>query len=140
MTEFRSKLIHMTIFVCLAIGLITHEGLAQADEIGRLEYVYNCSACHGENGHGDGPVAGYLNVDTPSLTTLAQQNDGMFPLLHIIQVIDGRSGVGPHGTIMPVWGERFIASEIEDRGPYGAEIVVRGRVLSLARYLESIQE
>lgn len=115
-------------------------GTAQADETGRREYMFNCSACHGDSGRGDGAVARFLNVETPDLTKLSQQNDGVFPLLHIIQVIDGRSGVGPHGTLMPVWGERFTANEIEDAGPYGAEVIVRGRMLSLARYLESIQE
>jgi mono/diheme cytochrome c family protein len=113
---------------------------ALADETGRTEYMYACSACHGESGLGDGPVARYMNVDTPSLTTLAAAHDGVFPLLQVIQVIDGRTGVGPHGTAMPVWGDRFMASAIEDSGRYGAEIIVRGRILSIARYLESIQE
>jgi mono/diheme cytochrome c family protein len=113
---------------------------APADETGRTEYMYACSACHGESGLGDGPVARYMNVETPSLTTLAQGNDGVFPLLEVIQVIDGRTGVGPHGTAMPVWGDRFMASEIDDSGRYGAEIIVRGRILSIARFLETIQE
>ncbi|MGP1357273.1 c-type cytochrome [Roseicyclus sp.] len=113
---------------------------ALADETGRTEYMYACSACHGESGLGDGPVARYMNVETPSLTTLAAAHDGVFPLLEVIQVIDGRTGVGPHGTAMPVWGDRFMASAIEDSGRYGAEIIVRGRILSIARYLESIQE
>lgn len=62
------------------------------------------------------------------------------PFLHIIHVIDGRSGVGPHGTLMPIWGERFKVDEIVESGPYGAEVIVRGRILSLAQYLESIQD
>ena len=120
--------------------LLTAAGPVQADEIGRLEYMYNCSSCHGDSARGDGPVARFLNVETPGLTMLAKENDGAFPLLHVIQVIDGRTGVGPHGTLMPVWGERFMANEIDDAGPYGAEVIVRGRMLSLAQYLESIQE
>jgi len=120
--------------------LLAAAGPVQADEIGRLEYMYNCSSCHGDSARGDGPVARFLNVETPGLTMLAKENDGAFPLLHVIQVIDGRTGVGPHGTLMPVWGERFMANEIDDAGPYGAEVIVRGRMLSLAQYLESIQE
>lgn len=126
--------------VVLSTTLSVAASLAQADHAGRQEYVYSCSACHGDTARGDGPVARFLNVQTPSLTTLRQQNDGVFPLLHVIQVIDGRSGVGPHGTLMPIWGERFMANEIGDAGPYGAEVIVRGRILSLARYLESIQD
>lgn len=111
-----------------------------ADETGQMEYMYSCSACHGETALGDGPVARYLNVPTPGLTRLSAENDGEFPLLKVIQVIDGRSGVGPHGTIMPVWGARYMASAVEDAGRFGAEVIVRGRILSIARYLESVQE
>ncbi len=113
---------------------------ALADETGQIEYVVACAACHGESARGDGPMARYLNIDTPNLTSLAAENDGEFPLLEVIQVIDGRTGVGPHGTAMPVWGDRFKASATADAGPYAAEIIVRGRILSLAKYLESVQE
>lgn len=129
---------HLAAPAVLGIALIF--GLpAHSDETGRLEYMVACSACHGESARGDGPMARYLNIDTPGLTTLAEENDGVFPLLEVIQVIDGRTGLGPHGTAMPIWGDRFMASAIED-GPYAAEIIVRGRVLSLARYLESVQD
>ena len=122
------------------IGQASMPALAFADEAGRMEYMYSCSACHGETALGDGPVARYLNVPTPGLTRLSAENDGEFPLLEIIQVIDGRSGVGPHGTLMPVWGARYMASAVEYAGHFGAEVVVRGRILSIARYLESVQE
>jgi hypothetical protein len=89
---------------------------------------------------GDGEVSRYLNVPVPSLTTLAKRNDGVFPMLNVIHVIDGRSGLGPHGTMMPVWGTRFRATSVDEAGIYGAEVVVRGRILSIATYLESIQE
>lgn len=113
---------------------------AISDETGRQEYMSYCSSCHGDTGKGDGEVAQFLNVKTPSLTTLSQQNDGEFPLLDVIQVIDGRSGLGPHGTLMPVWGDRFKEASIAATEEYGAEVIVRGRILSLATYLQSIQE
>lgn len=103
--------------VVLSTGLGIVASFAQADDAGRLEYMYSCSACHGDTARGDGPFARYLNVATPSLTTLRQQNDGVFPLLHVIQVIDGRSGIGPHGRLMPIWGERFMANEIGVQDP-----------------------
>lgn len=125
----------------LALGLLAMAAApALADEPGRIEYMYSCSACHGDSALGDGPVARYLNVATPGLTRIAAENDGKFPLLEVIQVIDGRSGLGPHGTLMPVWGARYMASAVEDAGHFGAEVIVRGRILSIARYLESIQE
>ena len=140
MPRYLSSVYRLAATLGLATSIIAQAELVQADEVGRMEYMYNCASCHGESGLGDGPVARYLNVHTPGLTTLAAENDGIFPLLEVIQVIDGRSGVGPHGNLMPVWGARFMASEIHDAGPYGAEVIVRGRVLSLAQYLESIQD
>lgn len=100
----------------------------------------NCSSCHGASGAGDGELSRFLNVEIPSLTTLAERNDGVYPLLEVIHIIDGRSGLGPHGTLMPVWGNRFKASSVELTGEYGAEVIVRGRVLSLATYLETLQQ
>ena len=110
------------------------------DEIGRQEYMNYCASCHGVTAMGDGEIARFLNVTTPSLTTLAAQNDGEFPLLKVIHIIDGRTGLGPHGTLMPVWGDRFKAKSESAMGEYGAEVAVRGQILSLATYLESIQE
>lgn len=113
---------------------------ALPDEIGRQEYMNYCASCHGVTAKGDGEVARFLNVETPSLTTLAAQNDGNFPLLQVIQTIDGRAGLGPHGTLMPVWGDRFKEASLGTTGEYGAELMVRGRILSLATYLQSVQD
>lgn len=114
-------------------------GMAMADETGKQEYMNNCATCHGESGMGQGPLAELMTVEVPSLTTLSKNNDGVFPMLDVIQTIDGRQGTRGHGYPMPVWGNRF-SERIEDAGPYGGEVIVRGRVLSLAYYLESIQE
>ncbi|SFP78029.1 c-type cytochrome [Tranquillimonas alkanivorans] len=113
---------------------------AGADDLGQEEFKNSCAVCHGASGMGDGPLAPVLTVPVSDLTTIEARNDGEFPLLHIIQVIDGRTGIRGHGYPMPVWGARFKAEEIETSGPYAAEIIVRGRVLSLAYYLESLQE
>jgi mono/diheme cytochrome c family protein len=115
-------------------------GAAQADDAGKAEYIQACAACHGESGVGDGPLAELMTVPVPNLTTLAQANDGIFPMLDVIHVIDGRTGVRGHGYPMPVWGTRFKGEVVEKMGDYGAEMVVRGRVLSIAYYLESIQQ
>ncbi|WP_335949010.1 MULTISPECIES: c-type cytochrome [Salipiger] len=112
---------------------------APADEAGEIEYMNHCAACHGESAVGDGPLAELMTVPVPDLTQVSAQNDGVFPMLEMIQVVDGRTGIRGHGYPMPVWGTRF-KSEVEgDIGAYASEIVVRGRILSLAYYLESIQ-
>jgi hypothetical protein len=40
---------------------------------------------------------------------------------------------------MPIWGERFQASATSQRGET-ADMVARGRILSLVSYLQSIQQ
>jgi mono/diheme cytochrome c family protein len=113
---------------------------ALADEAGQQEYMVACAICHGETGMGDGPFAPLLNITTPNLTTLAQGNDGVFPFLDVLMVVDGRTGVRAHGdSAMPIWGQRFAASAAES-GVYGSELEVRGRLLALVSYLESIQQ
>ena len=121
--------------ILLALGLMP----ATADEMGQAEYMSSCATCHGEAADGSGPLAELMTVAVPPLTNLSAQNDGVFPMLRVIQTIDGRPGIKGHGYPMPVWGKRF-EMDVENAGPYGAEAVVRGRVLSLALYLESIQE
>lgn len=114
---------------------------AAADEDpGRAEYMIACAVCHGESGMGNGPFAGVLNIEVPNLTSLAAANGGQFPFLKTMMVIDGRTGVRGHGSNMPVWGDRFQSSALDEAGVFGAEMIVRGRLLSLVEYIESIQQ
>lgn len=126
--------------------------------IGSDEYAYSCLSCHGADGRGDGPMAEFLTVKPSDLTTIAKDNGGVFPVLEMFQIIDGRSVVGAHGlrgsgTIvgaqaarepgaseMPVWGARFKAELDGKYGPYGGEQAVRARILELVFYLEAIQQ
>ena len=122
------------------VGLLLAAGAAGAQsEAGAQEYVQACASCHGVTGHGDGPLAESMTVAVPDLTQIANGNDGVFPLLQVIQIIDGRTGVRAHGGPMPVWGERFTV-QAGDMGPYATEVEARGRILALATHLESIQE
>lgn len=130
--------------VVAAAALALSAGLACAQDaetdVGKQEYMQACASCHGESGLGQGPIAEFMNIPVPGLTRLSAENDGVFPMLDVIHVIDGRTGVRGHGGPMPIWGELFKAPLLEERGPYGSEVVVRGRILSIAYYLESIQE
>ncbi len=114
---------------------------AQAEEdAGKNEYMIACAICHGESAKGNGPFAGLLNIEVPGLTGLTAANDGEFPFLKTLMIIDGRTGVRGHGGPMPIWGDRFQAAAIEERGLLGAEIYARGRLLSLVEYIQSLQE
>jgi mono/diheme cytochrome c family protein len=112
---------------------------AQDEGAGAREYMAACASCHGETGKGAGPLAELMTVPVPDLTTLTAENDGTFPMLEVIQVIDGRTGIRGHGYPMPVWGDRFKAREMR-AGAYAAELATRGRILSIALHLESLQE
>lgn len=114
-------------------------GAGVADESGKAIYMDACASCHGESAAGDGPLAELMTVAVPPLTGLSAANDGMFPMLSVVHTIDGRQGVKGHGYPMPVWGKRF-AKDVDMAGTFGAEAVVRGRILSIAYYLESIQQ
>ncbi len=115
-------------------------GMAAADEAGRAEYVAACAGCHGEDAKGNGPMADLLAIETPDLTNISAGNGGLFPFDEIMAVIDGRTDIRGHGSAMPVWGDRFGALARAADYPADAEQAARGRILSLAMYLYSIQE
>lgn len=124
--------------VC-AFGLVATS--AVADDAGETEYLNYCASCHGEAGAGPGPMSHFLTIGVPRLDGLSAANDGVFPMLKVIQIIDGRTGVRGHGgERMPVWGAAFKARAEDPSGGYAAETEARGRILSLALYLESIQQ
>jgi mono/diheme cytochrome c family protein len=102
--------------------------------------MHSCASCHGLTGQGNGAVAEYMNVEVPDLTRLAIENGGEFPMLQVIQIIDGRTGIRAHGSEMPVWGRRYMEEYAPQAGRFGAELMVRGRILALATHLEAIQE
>jgi mono/diheme cytochrome c family protein len=106
--------------------------------VGRRFFVQYCSACHGLDGQGNGPVAPVLRTPPADLTRIAQRRGGHFPAAEIAATINGRAEVRAHGSRdMPVWGERF--SEQVGGGALGEE-VVHGNVLVLINYLQSIQQ
>lgn len=114
-------------------------------EMGRLEYESNCATCHGIGAQGDGPMRPFLVRPPSDLTTLGRRNGGTFPRSAIADLIDGRGVAGPgvHGTRdMPVWGRIYREqAEQATRGlPMPAEWSVRGRILALVDYLQSLQQ
>ena len=130
----------ITTFVAFGLGVVlsSPSSAETADNgLGVQSFAAYCANCHGENALGDGPLSRMLSVEVPDLTQLSANNDGVFPMLHVIQTIDGRSGLRAHDVPMPTYGEVFAPN---NAGPYGAEAIVRGRMLSIALYLESIQK
>ena len=132
----RSAVLVLSVFL-LQFGI---PAVSQDADIGAALYTDYCAACHGTSGKGDGDMANLMTVPATNLTILAKNNDGMFPMLKVIHIIDGRTGVRAHGGPMPVFGRVFMSAEPGPANPYGTILESRGRVMSVAYYLESIQE
>jgi len=130
----------MSLIETLLLGLIPGAGMAQQEEVakaGRPAYEQFCAVCHGREGRGDGGAMNLLTVKPTDLTQLSKKNDGTFPFWRVYRVIDGREEIKGHGTRdMPLWGQEFRMQT--GSGPM-AESQVRGRILELVYYLESIQ-
>jgi len=124
----------------LLLGLIPGVGMAQQEEVakaGRPAYEQSCAVCHGREGRGDGGAMNLLTVKPTDLTQLSKKNDGTFPFWRVYRVIDGREEIKGHGTRdMPLWGQEF---RMQTGSSPMAESQVRGRILELVYYLESIQ-
>lgn len=122
------------------LGLVS-AALGQDNAVGADAYRTSCAVCHGANAQGDGEFANLLKVRPPNLTLLSSQNNGEFPFLKVLQTIDGRAVVPAHGTrIMPIWGDTFEREVGESAGPYGAELLIRARIVALVDYIESLQK
>jgi mono/diheme cytochrome c family protein len=125
-----------------AVGL-AHAGFAQEQEVaaaGKPLYEDNCMVCHGHKAKGDGPMVtfGLLVVPAPDLTKLSQKSNGEFPFWKMYRVIDGREKIKGHGSEdMPLWGDEF---RLDSGSSMMAQTEVRGKILALVYYLQSIQE
>ncbi|WP_083950564.1 c-type cytochrome [Roseivivax lentus] len=113
--------------------------MAQDSDHGEALYTQFCATCHGAEAMGDGPLTDLLTTEVPDLHGLSARNDGVFPMLEVIHIIDGRTGVRAHGGPMPVYGDVFSRNGRGDMD-YGSVLETRGKILSLAYYLESIQD
>jgi mono/diheme cytochrome c family protein len=105
--------------------------------LAKAMYVKYCSACHGQNGKGDGIVGPFLRPAPTDLTQLAKKNGGKFPFMETLEAIDGTHAVRAHGTsAMPVWGEIFLPNA---EAPLREQVEARGKVMLITEYVRSIQ-
>jgi len=147
-----SKFLKPGITGVMAIAtLAAGTAFAEEETIGSDEYRTSCLSCHGAGGRGDGPMAKFLTPKPANLTTIAKNNGGQypnikagaFPFQRIYQIIDGRTMVEAHGDrAMPVWGSRYLMAQPKSLSNYPGEYekVVRGRILELVYYIQTIQE
>lgn len=102
---------------------------------GRDIFMDRCSACHGEDGKGNGPAVGALKIAPGDLTLLAKRNGGAFPAERVKNIVGDWVDITAHGSReMPIWGDLFHAKRPADQ-----QIATDG-FKSLVAYLESIQQ
>jgi len=132
-----------SVFAAAALGVLAfgpataqNSDVVSAFEAGQQRFERNCGICHGLDAKGGGAFTELLKVEPPDLTVLSKNNHGDFPFTAIYNAIDGRNTPLAHGLEgMPIWGDRFKQS-VED----GKETLVRGRILELILYIQSLQE
>ena len=118
-----------------SIGICRAQSMkAQDIRHGQTIYRIYCAVCHGDAGHGDGPMSTIIKVQVPDLTQIAKRNNGVFSLQSVEKRIDGTGSEGRgHGTReMPIWGAFFGQTGLNrERG--------RIRIHDVAKYLQSLQ-
>jgi mono/diheme cytochrome c family protein len=123
----------------LAIGLLLSacSGGNLSPPDGAALFARHCSACHGQSGEGDGPVAAVMQVTVPNLRSLSERSGGRFPRDAVLAYIDGRDLPASHGDrYMPVWGNVFQWSASESAE---SEQEVNERIAAITDFLEQIQ-
>jgi len=103
-------------------------------ERGKVLYQVYCTGCHGESLDGDGPVARELETRPSDLTRIAIRRGDEFPFPDVYKAIAGFDDTHAKRE-MPRWGFAFqeFDSDVNQQDQ------VRGRILRLIYYLESLQ-
>jgi len=103
------------------------------DVAGGVTFKAYCSACHGVEGHGNGPAAVALKTAPADLTLIATRAGGKFPFATVRSQITGDDVIAAHGSRdMPTWGPLFKAAD-------NSSSVAELRLTNLVKYLEEIQ-
>lgn len=114
---------------------------SKAEPSGEADFYMSCSACHGEDGRGQGAKAFGLSAEPPDLTTLRRRSDNVFPRERLHRIIDGREDIKVHGDReMPVWGQLFKLDAGEGLGEAeGDDATISRRIETLIDFIESFQ-
>ncbi len=122
-----------------ALVLSPAGGMAQDVELGTNLFDQHCAVCHGDDAHGNGPLAPALVLQPPSLRELSKRNDG-FPTVRVVMRIDGSDPLVSHGSPMPIYGPFFEEKDAVIKSEFGQPIMTSKPIADLVAYLKHIQE
>ena len=130
----------------LALGVFSVWGnVYAADKVdfGKHEYERKCAVCHGLEGRGNGAMAAVLKTRASNLTYLSKNNNGVFPVKRVYEIIDGTEVLLAHGTReMPIWGTVYREEIGESQTHVYDEVApayVRAQILALIDYINRLQ-
>lgn len=129
---------NVTLGLMLALAPIS--AVAQDAAEGATLYQWYCASCHGADADGAGPMAPVLLVPPTDLTGLAAAQSGVFPLLRVVQRIDGTDPLVSHGSDMPVYGPLFLGNEVALKTASGQPVLMGRPVADIVLYLQEIQK
>lgn len=125
-----------------ATCLLLAGGIAAAQDVDQGAWLYGgfCATCHGIAGQGDGPMTEILTIRPADLTSLARDNDGVFPVGRIAQRIDGRDRSLAHGGPMPLFGQFFEGDDVTIPSEAGQPIMTSRGIADLIAHIETLQQ
>jgi cytochrome c553 len=164
--------ITILIFAVTALAVMAMVPYARPQDAdrGQIEFLLNCSRCHGTDAKGSGPDSAKLHIKPVDLTLLARRNHGRFDPGAVYQMIDGRNArLSHHSAEMPIWGCRHqtplptlpattkrkqkipkrIISQMKPHEddfnslldlPCDSEAAIRERLLAIVSYLSLVQQ
>ena len=104
---------------------------------GQVLFAENCAQCHGATGQGDGPWATSFSPRPADLTQLTE--NGEFPRVRVLSVIDGYDRTGLPGKEMPEFGLLLKGDTVPIDVGDGVLTPTPRPLAALLAYLESIQ-
>lgn len=98
---------------------------------GRAQFDASCAQCHGTDARGG---------NGPDLTLLAARNGGTFPVLAVLDKIDGYAqGTGRSGARMPAMGDLMTGRLVRFDTGAGVTRPVPEKIVALTAHLRSVQ-
>lgn len=126
-------------------GSLTGPATPEELSVAKGDFMTYCSACHGTDAKGTGPVAMELKTRPADLTRIAQRNGGKFDREAVYKTIEGLDMPASHGSAeMPVWGAWFVHQAVGegvllDDARTAASQATK-RINNLVKFLETLQK